>query len=153
MTQKQYSRRRVEEIEELHTRSLEWGCVTNLIDKISSIEEAIDGHWDELCNMIADMISEKSMEQDPARIFFDIYQYCFRLYYRLRANPTKRTFNQISKTTISGEEVYRITNYDYKTFVWAREGGFGMTITNDCIDLLSGKLTDNQRRTLERRLK
>lgn len=142
----------MEEIKELHTVNLEWGCVCNLIDKIGNIEDKMEGHWDELCDMIADMVSDESTEQDPAKIFFDIYQYCYRLYYRLRSNPTKRAFNQISKTTIAGKEVYRITNYDYNTFKWAKNGGFGMTISNDYIDLPEDKLTTNQRRAFDRRI-
>lgn len=142
----------MEEINELHTKSLEWGCVTNLIDKISNIEEKMDGYWDGLINMVADMVTEESMVEDSSKIFFDVYQFCFRLYYRLRENPTKRAFNQISKTTIAGKEVYRITNYDYKTFKWAKEGGFGMTISNDYIDLPADKLTTNQRRGFDRRI-
>lgn len=104
----------MEELNDIHTKNLEWGCVANLIDKIGGIEEKIDGHWDELCDMVADMISDEGKEEDPSKIFFDVYQYCFRLYYRLRSNPTKRAFNQIDKITIAGKEVYRITNYDYK---------------------------------------
>ena len=71
----------MEEIEELHTRSLEWGCIANLIDKIGSIEEGIEGHWDELCDMIADMMEQEGKEKDPTKIFFDVYAFCFRLYY------------------------------------------------------------------------
>lgn len=142
----------MEEINELHTKSLEWGCVTNLVDKIGSIEDKINGHWDELLNMVADMMTEESTVDDPSKIFFDVYQYCFRLYYRLRNEPTRRAFNQISKTTIVGKEVYRITNYDYKTFKWAKNNGFNMTISNDTIDLPADKLTTNQRRAFDRRL-
>lgn len=142
----------MEEISELHTKSLEWGCVTNLIDKISDIEEKMEGYWDELINMIADMITEESTVEDPSKIFFDVYQFCFRLYYRLRDNPTKRAFNQISRTTIAGKEVYRITNYDYKTFKWARTGGFIDGVSNDYIDLPVNQLTDNQRRAFDRRI-
>lgn len=141
----------MEEINDLHTRSLEWGCVANLIDKIGGIEDKIDGYWDELGDMLADMIAQEGKEEDPAKIFFSIYQYCFRLYYRLRSNPTKRAFNQISKTTIAGKEVYRITNYDYKTFKWANGEGFGMAISNDYIDLPTEKLTINQQRAFDRR--
>lgn len=142
----------MEEINEIHTRSLEWGCVTNLIDKIGDSEEKIEGHWDELLNMVADMITEESAIDDPSKIFFDIYQFCFRLRYRLRANPIKRAFNQISKTTIAGKEVYRITNYDYKTFKWAKQEGFLEGVSNDCIDLPAEKLTTNQRRGFDRRI-
>lgn len=142
----------MEEIDDLHTRSLEWGCVTNLIDKISNIEEKMDGHWDELLDMLADMIEQEDKEKDPAKVFFNVYEFCFRLYYRLRANPTKRNFNQVSKVNIAGKEVYRITNYDYKTFKWARMEGLMDGVSNDYMDLPIDKLTTNQRRAFERRI-
>lgn len=142
----------MEEIDDLHTRSLEWGCISNLIDKISNIEEKMDGHWDELLDMVADMVDQEGREKDPTKIFFDMYAFCFRLYYRLRSNPTKRDFNQISKTSIAGKEVYRITNYDYKTFKWARTEGLIDGVSNDYMDLPEDKLTTNQKRALERRL-
>ena len=142
----------MEEIEELHTQNLEWGCICNLIDKISGIEEKMEGHWDELLNMVADIMDEESNEKDPSKIFFTTYEYCFRLYYRLRSFPIKRKFNQISKTNIAGKEVYRITNYDYKTFKWAKSGGFINEVSNDYIDLPTDKLTTNQKRAFERRL-
>lgn len=142
----------MEEITDLHTRSLEWGCVCNLIDKISEIEDSIDGHWDELLDMIADTIGEEGKEEDPAKVFFCIYEFFFRLYYRLRTNPTKRAFNQVSKTNIAGKEVYRVTNYDYKTFKWAVIGGLIEGVNNDYMDLPADKLTTNQRRAFDRRI-
>ena len=141
----------MEEIKDLHEVSLEWGCVTNLINKIGDIEEQIDGHWDELLNMIADII-DKEGKESPEEIFFDVYAFFFRLYYRLRTNPTKRTFNQVDKITIAGKEAYRITNYDYNTFKWAKSEGFIEGISNDCIDLPADKLTTNQRRAFDRRI-
>lgn len=142
----------MEEIDELHATALEWGCITKMIDRISSIEETIEGGWDELLNMIADMVEENSQEKDAAKVFFYIYQFIFRLYYRLKRNPEKRAFNQISKITITGKEVYRITNYDYKTFKWAKENGLVMELSNDCLDLPEDKLTINQRRAFDRRI-
>lgn len=138
----------MEEIKEIHSTSLEWGAIANLIDRIVSIENKMEGHWDSLCNMIADAVSEESENDDPASIFFNIYQYMFRLYYRLRANPAKRDFNILSKT----KDGFRLTNYDYKTFKWAILEGFIMTISNDHIDLPMDKLTTNQVRAFERRL-
>lgn len=142
----------MEEINELHNRSLEWGCVCNLIDKISSIEDSIDGHWDELCDMVADAIDQEGREENPETIFFYLYEFFYRLYYRLRSNPIKRDFNQVSKTNIAGKEVYRVTNYDYKTFKWAKSGGFIDGVSNDYMDLPSDKLTTNQRRAFDRRI-
>lgn len=142
----------MEEIKTAHEISLEWGCVANLIDKIAEIEEQIDGHWDELLNMIADMVDEAGRDKDPASVFFGVYQFTFRLYYRLRTNPTRRTFNQVSKINVGGKEIYRIINYDYKTFEWARGAGFIGGISNDYLDLPADKLTTNQRRAFDRRI-
>ena len=142
----------MEEINEIHTRSLEWGCICNLIDNIGDIEDKIDGHWDELLDMVADIIDQEGQEKNPEVIFFDVYEFFFRLYYRLRSNPTKRAFNQISKTNIAGKEVYRVTNYDYKTFKWAKSGGFIDGVSNDYMDLPADKLTTNQRRAFDRRI-
>lgn len=142
----------MDEINDIHTRDLEWGCITNLLDKVEGIEESIEGHWDELIDMIADMVTEESNNKDSSKVFFDVYQYCFRLYYRLRSNPAKRKFNQVDKIDIAGKEVYRITNYDYKTFKWARLGGFIEGVSNDYIDLPADKLTTNQRRAFDRRI-
>lgn len=142
----------MEEIEEVHIRNLEWGCITNLIDKIGAIEEKMDKHWDDLLDMIADVINKEGQEKNPEVIFFDLYAFFFRLYYRLRSNPTKRAFNQVSKTNVAGKEVYRITNYDYKTFKWARAEGLMDSVSNDYIDLPEDKLTTNQRRAFDRRI-
>ena len=142
----------MEEIREIHSTSLEWGVITNLMDRIGNIEEKMDGHWDELINMLADVVTEESQVKDPTSIFFDVYQYMFRLYYRLRENPTKRKFNQVDKITVAGKEVYRITNYDYKTFKWAKQEGFLEGVSNDYIDLPAEKLTTNQRRGFDRRI-
>ena len=142
----------MEEINEVHTEKLEWGSVTVLIDKIAHIEEDIDGHWDELLDMISDVLYLEHDNQDSTEIFFTIYAFFFRLYYRLRANPTKRAFNQVSKINVAGKEVYRITNYDYKTFKWARTGGFMDGVSNDYMDLPADKLTTNHRRAFDRRI-
>lgn len=142
----------MEEINEIHTRSLEWGCICNLIDKIGDIEDKIDGHWDELLDMVANTVDKEGQEKNPEVIFFDLYEFFFRLYYRLRTNPTKRPFNLIDKINIAGKEVYRVTNYDYKTFKWAKSGGLMDGVSNDYMDLPSDKLTTNQRRAFERRI-
>lgn len=142
----------MEEINAVHELSLEWGCVTNLIDRIANIEEQMEDHWDELLDMIADIIDEEGQEKDPARIFFDVYGFFFRLYHRLRVEPTKREFNKITSYESNGKTFFRVTNYDYKMFKWAKEAGFADAISNDCIDFLGDRLTTNQRRAFERRI-
>lgn len=142
----------MDEIKDLHEISLEWGCIANLIDKIASIEEGMDDHWDELLDMIADIVDKEGQIKDPAKIFFDVYGFFFRLYYRLRNNPTKRKFGVISKFESNGKDFYRISNYDYQMFKWAKENGFADRISNDCIDMPADKLTTNQIRAFERRI-
>lgn len=139
----------MEEIKDIHSTTLEWGAITNIIDRISVIEENMDGHWDELINMIADAVTEEGQNPDPTAIFFGIYEFIFRLYYRLRSNPVKRQFNIISKIN----DGYRITNYDYKTFKWAAKSGFISTVNNDYIDFPEEKLSTAQIRAFEHRLK
>ena len=138
----------MDEINDIHSTSLEWGAITNIVDRISEIESKMDEPWDELIDIIANAIDEESQNKDPETIFFTIYQYIFRLYYRIRSNPTKRKFNIISKV----KDGFRVTNYDSKTFKWASAGGFIMTISNDYIDLPMDKLTTSQARAFERRL-
>lgn len=143
----------MDEIKDLYTRNLEWGCLCNLVDKISEIESNIEGHWDELAEMVANAIIVEQDNKNPETLFFNLYEFMFRLYYRVRNNPTKRPFNQITKTTIKGEDVYRITNYDYNTFKWAKSVGASKDTTNDYIDFYAKAISDDLVRMFERRLK
>ena len=140
----------MEEISQLHSLNIEWGCITNLMDKISNIEETIEGGWSQLIDMVADAMTEEGENKDPESVFFNLYQYLWRLYYRLKNNPVKRPFNQYSK---DGEGKYWITNYTYATFKWAREQKFMYEIDNDNIKIPADKLDDKQRRALDRRVK
>lgn len=139
----------MQEINEIHTETLEWGCVNRMIDRIAGLEEKIEGGWDSLIDVLADLMEEEYPPAEPEKIFYVTYQFVFRLYYRIKANPVPRKFNMVDKN----QEGFRITNYDYETFKWAMEGGFVMTISNDYIDLPIEKLSTNQVRALERRAK
>ena len=144
----------MEEINDIHSLNLEWGCLTNLVNKISDIEDKIEGGWPELIDIVADAMTEEGEKKtDPADLFFNLYQFLFRLYYRLKANNEKREFNTVSKITICGKEVFRITNYNYQSFKFARKVGAISGISNDFIDIEITKLTDAQRRALERKTK
>lgn len=142
----------MEEIKVLHELNIEWGCITNLMDKIGDIEDKIEGGWPELVEMVADAIDEDS-KANPEDLFFNLYQFLFRLYYRLKTNPEVREFNQVSKTNILDKEVYRVTNYNYQNFKWAKNNGFADRISNDFIDIDPDKLDDKTKRAFERRCK
>ena len=143
----------MEEIQTLHDMDLEWGCITNLMDKISTIEESIEGGWPELTNMVVDAMSEEGeAKRSQADLFFDLYQFLFRLYYRLKANQEKRPFNYVKKTqTSTGSDAFILYNYDYTTFKWIKSIGCGDLISNDTVIIPVDKLTDKQRQALERK--
>lgn len=139
----------MEEIKQLHSLNLEWGCITNLMDKISGIEDNIEGGWPELVDMVADAMTEEGENKDPASAFFTLYQFLWRLYYRLKADKGKRKFNIYS----AQDEQYWVTNYDYKAFKWAKKKGAVEEIDNLVIKIPKSKLTADECRVLDRRCK
>lgn len=143
----------MEEIKELHSLQLEWGCITNLMNKISDITDQIEGGWPELIDMVADAASEEGGHKDPVSAFFHLYGFLFRLYYRLKANPARRDLNKYESLDWGSfhEPVYIISDYDYHAFKWAIESGFGDRIDNNQIIIPREKLTDNQQRLFNKR--
>lgn len=139
----------MEEIQALHNLNLEWGCITNLMDKISNLEDTIEGGWPELIDMVADAATEEGENKDPASAFFHLYTFLWRLYYRLKVHVDKQKFNQYLR---QGED-YWIKNYDYTAFKWAVANGFTDEIDNLVIKIPASKLTDKQRRAIDRRCK
>ena len=141
-------------MEELNDNScsLIWGAIANITEKIGAVEETIPGYWDDLCNMVADVV-EKSGEMEKPEEVLSVFSFLKRVYYRLRSKPVKRDFNIITKTENVTGEYYRITNYDYKTYCWVRQLGIIDYITNDYIDLPVNKLEKNVCRNLDRRIR
>lgn len=142
----------MEEIAELHSVDMEWGCITNLMGKISDIADSIDGGWDELTDMLADAADDCGKEKDPSVLFFTLYQFLFRTYYRLKVNPVKQKFDQIEKVTVENNEYFRIKNYSYKMYKWAKMNGFLWRASNGFIDIPVEKLSDSQRGAFEKRV-
>lgn len=140
----------MEEIKILHALNLEWGCITNLMDKIISIEDKIEGGWPELTDMIGDIMTEEAMNKNPVTAFFYLYGYMFRLYFRLKNNPTKQPFNRWSYD--EKNSWFMVQNYDYKIFVWAIDHKFN-GITNNYITIPEEKLSAKERENLARRCK
>lgn len=130
---------------------LAWGSVANIIDKIGDIEETIDGGWDELINMLADAMTEEGTTKSTATAFCYLFNFVYNLLFRLRSNPSRRPFNIVSKINVDGKEAYRITNYDYKSFKWAKSNDLILNIDNDCLDLSASALTEAQRNAFDKR--
>lgn len=127
--------------------TLAYGAVMNMMDRVVSINE----DWTEILDMMSDVFDEEHNNKDPEDIFNTVYQFIFRLYLRLKINPEKRQFNIVTHEKTNTGEWFRITNYDYNTFKWAKKGGFISGITNDFIDLPLEKLNDNQIKAFEKR--
>lgn len=141
----------MDEIKKLHELNLEWGCITNLLDKISSLEDKIDGGWPELIDMVADAMTLEAMNKNPVTAFFNLYGFMWRLYYRVKANPVKQPFNKFSYD--EKNQWFVITNYDYKTYCWAVEKMLGSGISNGYITIPEEKLSDKQIALFKRRCK
>lgn len=141
----------MEEIKILHDLNLEWGCITNLMDKIIAIEGQIEGGWPELGDMLGDAMTEEGCNKDPVSAFFHLYGFMFHLYFRLKANPTKQPFNRFSYDERTSQ--YYITNYDYKLYKWAIEKGFKEWIDNLTIIIPKEKLTDKEIASMDERCK
>lgn len=137
----------MEEIVQFHSLQLEWGCITNLANRIIEVESRIEGGWEELADMIATAMTEEGVQKNPVVVFFDLYSFLFRLYYRVKANPTKKPFNQCSKH----EDEFWITNYDYNMYKWARAQGFTEGVDNLVIKIPMAKLTTKQVTAFTRR--
>lgn len=125
---------------EINNRTLQWGAVANLIDKISDIENSIDGGWDELVEMVSDAIVRTEYDEDMTRVFVLLFQYLYRLLFRLKRQPIRRRFDLIEETTDS----VAIINYSYTAYKWAKENKLIKSITDDRLELLGDKLTNKQ---------
>lgn len=139
----------MEEASKIHNMNIEWGCVVNLLDKISDLEEKIEGGWPELIDMVADAVTEESTTKDPVSTFFNLYQFLWRVYYRVKRDKRKRPFNEYLKV----ENEYWIKNYTYNILKWANKNGFNTGIDNLIIKIPMDKLTDKQKTAFDRRCK
>lgn len=141
----------MEDLAKSRQMELAWGSIDNLVVKIVEIEESIEGGWPELVEMVGNVLDDTNAEDDLFDLFYSLFSFMYHLLFRLKVNPAKRAFNQVSKINIAGKEVYRVTNYDYKMFKWARANKLADGISNDYIDLPEDKLTELQRREFDRR--
>lgn len=130
----------------------EWAQLMILIDKLSMLEGRIEGGWDELIDLMVDSVEEESNNEDKASAFFNLYQFLCRLYYRVKRNPEKRPFNVVLEIEIDGEKYFRIENYDYKTFKWAKEHNAEDRISNLYIDIPVNNLDIKQQQAFRGRI-
>lgn len=132
----------------------EWDRIAELIDKIGDLTSAIDGGWPELENMIADILTKEGNNKSPEKVFFNVYTFLLRLYYRVKANPTVDKLNKVSyNDNHAGEPAFAIQNYDYNAFVWAVKNGFTDRIDNNVIFVLAKDLSPEMEKSLRLKAK
>lgn len=137
--------------DETAARELLWGSVTRLMDKIGDEEDRL--HWPELIDVVVDTYSEEGNNKDGMDIFFSLYQFLMRVYYRIKAMDEPEPFNIVSKTTrIENHEkisMYMVRNYDYKMFKWAKNKGFIQYMTNGWFLVRVQDLSPSERKGFE----
>lgn len=137
--------------DETASRELLWGSVTRLMDKIGDEEDRLQ--WPELIDMVVDTYSEEGNNKDGMDIFFNLYQFLMRVYYRIKAMDKPEPFNEVSKTTRveNHEEVpmFMVKNYDYKMFKWAKSKGFNEYMTNGWFLVRVQDLSPSERKGFE----
>lgn len=130
-----------------------WGSISTKMDKIG--EEADRIGWDAVIDMIADAFDDGN-NMEPMELFLTLYQFSFRLYYRLKAMDKPEPFNQISMTTrLEGhedKEFFMVKNFDYKMFKWAVAKKFTYYMTNQWFLIPIDKLSPSEKHNFEKRL-
>lgn len=136
------------------TREHLWGSISNRIDKIEVEADRLE--WGAIINMVADAFQDGA-NLDPLDLFLILYQFTFRLYYRLKVLDSPEPFNQISKTTRleNHQEIpyYQVKNYDYKMFKWAIKKNYTNYLTNLWFLVPISELTPAEKHKFEKQLK
>lgn len=135
------------------TREHLWGSISVKIDKVE--EEADRLKWNEIIDMVADAFNDAN-ELEPMALFLIMYQFMFRLLYRLKVMSSPEPFNQVSRTTRlenhEDKEFYMVKNYDYRMFKWAIRKNFAEHMTNSWFLIPISELSASERRNFEKRL-
>lgn len=105
-----------------------WGTASTLLAKASELAEQMGR--DDIFNMLSD--SFDLMEHAKGdEIFFNVFQFCYRVYYRMKVLDKDMPLNRVTLERRGTDDVYVVSNYDYKMFLWAKNKGYGSTITNN----------------------
>lgn len=136
-----------DDVDYIRETTLAYGAIMNMMERIVSLADG----WEELLDMVSSVFEEEHKERKPEILFSTIYEFLYRLHMRLRVNPEKRTFNVTTMENDNTKQWVRITNYDYKTFRWAKDNGFIDGVANDFIDLPLEKLSEKQINAFKKR--
>ena len=136
----------MEELKDIHSNNAEWGCIARLVEKIGNEEDRIG--WPKLIDMVAEAYTEAEKETDPLVLFFTWHQFFFRLYYRVRNMKEPADFDQVYED----RDGYRIINYSYKMFIFARKRGATENITNGYLVIPENKLSQSEKKKFDKKV-
>lgn len=104
-----------------------WGTASTLLAKASDLAEQMGR--DDIFNMLSDSFDLMETAKGD-EIFFNVFQFCYRIYYRMKVLDKDMPINRVTLEHRGTDDVYVVSNYDYKMFLWAKSKGFGDTISN-----------------------
>ena len=114
-----------------------WDAICKLTYKVDDI--ATEKRWDELRDMIVEQMFAEPINEASEKLFRQ-EEYLMRLCCRYKTFE-KSDFNIV--TIDEKRDRFRIANYDYKTFVWAKKV-YDKEIDNNFIYMPYEKLTKPQ---------
>lgn len=142
-------------MEDKDDNALQWGYISKLLDKVDEQSDRLD--WPEIIDEGANVFDYANEETDLTKVFFEPYQYLFRLYQRAKHMSKPEPFNQVTKTSYlydhDDTEFIRITNYDFKTFLWVRGKGMDKLLNNNYVDLPVKDLSASELHSFEKKIK
>lgn len=127
---------------------LGWGTASALLAKASDLAEAMGR--DDIINMLSDSFDLMESEKEASKIFFNVYQYAWRMYFRMKSLAKDMPINRVTLENRNHEEVYVVSNYDYKMFLWAKSKGYTKTLTNNEFVVEPESLTPAEKRRFEK---
>ena len=117
-----------------------WDGLLRLFDKVTAISK--DMEWPELLAMVNEQAMEGINEETPDNMLFNQEAFLMRLCLRYE-HFKKAPFNVVTMVKKNNEEYFRIGNYDFKTYVWAKKV-YDMEIDNNFIYIPYTKLSKPQ---------
>lgn len=132
-----------------------WGSIARTVERIGYVADEL--RWEELVDMVSEAFDKASKEKSSEILFFDWFQFFFRLYHRVKRMKEPQPFNEIynDKRYEKNEpiEMFRVANYDYKMYLWAKRKDCLDTMTNGWFLVRKDKLTPAELGSFEGKVK
>ena len=127
-----------------------WGTAATLLGKAADLAEEMGR--DDIINMLSDAFDLMETIREPSKVFFDVYQFAFRVYFRMKKLAKDMPINRVTLEHRGVDDVYVVTNYDFKMFLWAKNKGYASTISNNDFIVPPETLTPAEARRFEKQV-